>query len=91
MMQAYVCFQSQLLLTEVTPQQQGIELYDMLLENLYINKEKDEVESRIRSLFDLKNFLSDRIENNILFGIAVLGVLGVVSAVDTLLRWLGVI
>ena len=88
MMDAFICFQSQLLLPEVTPQQQGIELYDMLLETLYVNKEKSEVESRIRGLFELKTYRNEKLENGILSAVTFIGIL---SVIDVVLHWLGLI
>ncbi|MBQ8000277.1 MAG: hypothetical protein IJ298_03560 [Ruminococcus sp.] len=70
----YIRFQSQLLLKEVTPQQQGIELYKMLLSNLFIAEQTAEVEKQIESLAAHKSSQSESKENLILFFIAVLGV-----------------
>lgn len=84
MMEAYVRFQSQLLMLEVTPQQQGIELYDMLLKSLYVNKEKADVENQIRNLFDFKNYKIEKCRNCILFW---LSVAGGVCAIDVIRSW----
>jgi hypothetical protein len=70
----YVLFQSRLLLREVTPQQQGIELYDMLLKNLFIDKECKDVESQISALFTLQNETHNQWDNLLLFGLALIAV-----------------
>ena len=80
---SYVLFQSELLLQEVTPQQQGIELYDRMREYLYITKQQSEIESQIKSLFELNAAAHDRAENIILFMLALLGVFEVVSTAMT--------
>lgn len=69
----YTLFQSQILLKEVSPQQQGIELYDMLEKNLMIEKEQNEIKEQINGLFEQKNFDHDRKENRILFWLSLFG------------------
>ncbi len=66
----YTRFQSQLLLQEITPQQQGIELYDMLRETLFINKEQKDIEQQIKNLFDQSENETANRQNNILFAVA---------------------
>lgn len=88
LMEAFIRFKSQLQFPEVTPQQQGIELYDMLLENLYVNKEKDQVESQITSLFDYKNFCTNKRENCFMVLVSIAGLLCVA---DVLLHWFDVL
>ena len=75
----YVKFQSRLLLREVTPQQQGIELYDMLLKNLFIDKEKSDLESQITALFAEQTGINERDENIILAIVSALGVFDAVA------------
>ncbi len=70
----YILFQSQILLKEVSSQQQGIELYDMLEKNLMIEKEQNEIKAQIEGLFTQKNFDHDRKENRILFWLSVLSI-----------------
>jgi len=74
---AYVHFQSEYLLREVTPQQQGIELYDMLLDNLYIEEARADVEKEISALFDLEKDVSEKKDNVLLSILAALGLLDV--------------
>jgi hypothetical protein len=81
----YVLFQSRLLLREVTPQQQGIELYDMLLKNLFIDKECKDVESQISALFTLQNETHSQWDNHLLFGLALVAV---IDAVGFFFTWL---
>lgn len=76
----YIMFETQLMLREVTPQQQGIEMYDMLTENLLINKERSEIESQIRSLFDSKSADTDEATNLLLAVLAAIGATEVVPA-----------
>lgn len=75
----YVQFQSKYLLREVTPQQQGIELYKMMLEKLFIDDMQDDVENQINALFALERDISDRDDNWLLFILATLGVFEAVS------------
>ena len=77
----YILFQSQILLKEVSPQQQGIEIYDMLEKNLMIEKEQNEIKTQIEDLFTQKNFEHDHKENGILF---LLSLLSIVEAVDAI-------
>lgn len=77
--QAYVHFQSEYLLREVTPQQQGIELYNMLLQNLYIDEARADVEKEISALFALQRDTSDRKDNKLLFILAAFGVFDIVN------------
>lgn len=83
--QKYIQFQSQLLLQEITPEQQGIELYDELLESLFIEKESAQIENQIAALFDRKNYENDKNESWILF---ILAILGVAEAVEIITDWL---
>lgn len=81
---SYILFQSQLLLKEVTPQQQGIELYRMLLDNMFIAEQTAEIENQIDALFTQKTSRSEARENLILL---ILAILGVVEVVDCVSAW----
>lgn len=81
----YIDFDSQYMLHEVTAQQQGIEIFNIILEKMFIKSEKADVENQIRNLFELKNFKNDRWMNGILFGLAVLGLIEIVSII---LEWI---
>lgn len=50
--EAYVSFQNQLLFFEVTAQEQGIEIYDMLSESLYVEKEKERLDQELQNLYE---------------------------------------
>ena len=76
---SFLLFQSQLLLQEVTPQQQGIELYQMLLENMFIKKQTEDIEKQINSLFAQKTSENEAHENLILFLIALCGAADVLN------------
>lgn len=80
----YILFQSQLLLQEVTPEQQGIELYEELLESLFIEKQSEQIEQQVEALFALKNYKNDSTESLILL---VLAVLGISETVSTAADW----
>lgn len=75
----YVDFDSKYLLVEASAQQQGIEIYNMLLDKLFINEQKSDVEKQIASLFNLKNYKSSRFQNGILLPISVFGFWGIIE------------
>lgn len=77
----YVDFDSKYLLVEASAQQQGIEIYQMLLDKLFVNEQKRDVEKQIASLFNLKNYKSSRFQNSILLPISVFGFWGIVEKV----------
>ncbi len=84
--QRYIDFDSRYLLLEVSAQQQAIELYNAMREKMYINVEKEEVEDQIESLFDLKNYKFDKVQNGILF---LLSALGILETVQIILQFFG--
>ena len=69
----YILFQSQLLLNEISPEQQPIEIYNELLEKTFIIRESEQIESQIRNLFELENYKMTKRENRVLFLLALLG------------------
>lgn len=73
---SYVIFQGQLLLREVTPQQQGIELYDLMLEQLMIQKEAQEIEAQLNAMFALEQTIQQQQES------LLLGILAFISVFD---------
>ncbi len=77
----YIDFDSQYMLHEVTEQQQGIEIFNIILEKMFIKEEKCDVENQIHNLFELRNFKNDSLMNGILFGLAILGIIEIVSTV----------
>lgn len=80
----YIKFQSELLLQEVTAQQQGIEMYNMMLDNMFINQQQSGVENQIRSLFEINSAANEKNENWILF---ILALLGISEVVQILTEW----
>ena len=88
---AYVQFQSKYLLREVTPQQQGIELYKMLLEKLFIDNMQHDVENQINALFALERDAIDGDDNVLLFALAVLGAVEVVDYLTSDPGWLSLV
>lgn len=81
----YLRFQSQLLLSEVTPQQQGIELYNMLLDNMFISNLSTQIEDHIEDLFANKTAQNESAENLILF---VLATFGVFETINIVIAWI---
>lgn len=58
----YVKTQSQILLFEVTAQEQGVDLFNMLKNELYIKKNKEELDEQMNNLRDVANIRNDRLE-----------------------------
>jgi hypothetical protein len=48
----FLAFQNQILFFEVTPQEQGVEIYNMLLDSLYINSEKNTLDGQMQNLYE---------------------------------------
>lgn len=51
----YVVFLNQLMLTEFSCQQQGVELYDMMKELMLVNKERELFEAQLEGLYEIAN------------------------------------
>lgn len=49
----YVVFKNQYLLPELSPQEQAIELYELMQNNLYVNRQKLILDEQIESLFEI--------------------------------------
>jgi len=58
----YIKAQNQLLLFEATVQEQGVELYRLIREQLYIGKNKEELDKQMSNLRDAANISNDRLE-----------------------------
>lgn len=58
----YVKIESQLLLPEVTVQEQGVEIYDMMREHMYLIHDWENLNEKMRNLRDMANISHDRIE-----------------------------
>lgn len=67
----YVLFHGQMLLREVSPQIQAIELYDMLQEKLMIQREAQEIESQLTAMFTLEQNIQEKNESRLLNVLAV--------------------
>lgn len=71
----YVKFKTQVLLFEVTPQEQGYEIYRLMQKQLYIDEEKEKLDDIMNSLYEVAN-VKHSIQLNItvkwLTGIAVI-------------------
>lgn len=50
---AYVNFQNQLALFEVTPQEQGVEIYQLMRRQLYVAEELEQLEKQLHNLYEL--------------------------------------
>lgn len=58
----YVKVQNQLLLSEITVQEQGIEIYEMFRQQLYIHQNKQELDEQMNNLRDVANISNERLE-----------------------------
>jgi hypothetical protein len=58
----YVRVQNQLLLTETTAQEQGVELYDLLCRHMYIEKNKKALDEQMNNLRDIADISNARLE-----------------------------
>ncbi|WP_286154520.1 hypothetical protein [Thomasclavelia cocleata] len=55
----YISFQNQLLFFEVTPEEQGVEVYNMLTKAMYIDEEKRELKEQLDGLYTATNANQD--------------------------------
>ena len=53
--ESFIAFESQLSFREVSPQEQAIEIYDMLTEFMMIEKEKESLKDSLDALYDAAN------------------------------------
>lgn len=88
----YTAFKNQLLLFELTPQEQGIEIYEMLKDSLYISRESDGIESQIQNLYEVANVRQQYNFNKIALIIslvaALLTVLSLKDIVELIIQWM---
>lgn len=91
----YLSFQSDLLLQEVTAQQQGIELYTMLRENLFVVDQQAQTNERVEALHSNETSENERKENLILFGLAALGLFETMDIIFSVVlveqKWIGIL
>lgn len=78
----YVKFKTQVLLFEVTPQEQGYEIYRLMQKQLYIDEEKEKLDDIMNSLYEVAN-VKHSIELN--KKIRRLTIIGVVVAIISLI------
>ncbi len=71
----YILFKNQFLLFEVTPQEQGYELYKKLQEELYVFEEKQELDNQLQSLYEYANVQQEQKLNEIAGSLGFLGIL----------------
>lgn len=70
----YVVFLNQLMITAFSCQQQGVELYDMLKEQMLVNKERELFDAQLEGLYEIANTCNGIKTTNIANFLAVLGV-----------------
>lgn len=58
----YIRIQNQLLLSEITVQEQGVELYEMMREQLYIQKNMNDLDAEMSNLRDISGIVNARLE-----------------------------
>ena len=81
--QRFAIFQGELLLTEVTPQIQGIELYDKLQKMLFIPQLEKNIQNQMNNLYGIARTAQDNFFNTWSRGVTIIGVLmGAVSVGD---------
>lgn len=83
----YIKFKSQMLLFEVTPQEQGYELYRKLQQEMYIFEEKDMLENQLQSLYEYANIVQDRNLNNYVLLVAILTLIATIVSVYVATRF----
>ena len=80
----FSAFESQICFCEITPQEQGIEIYSMFTESFFIDKELENVKSQIDGLHDATDTYLDFGFNKIALMFTLVGaVLGVIQLTDT--------
>jgi hypothetical protein len=84
----YVKVQSQLLISEATVQEQGVEVYESIKKHLYIEKNKRELDGQINNLRDVANISNDRLVQHASSRLNI--IVGVVSFVALILSVLQV-
>ena len=60
----YVKAQNQLLLSEITVQEQGVEIYNLIRKQLYIDTNKAELAEQLNNLRDVANISNERLERD---------------------------
>lgn len=83
----FIDLQCSLLLPEVTEQQQGIELYGMMREHLFVEEQTVLVEEQIESAHENNSAKSNKGREMILFVLALFGLVDIVRGINDLFNW----
>ncbi|MDR3259719.1 MAG: hypothetical protein LBT51_08960 [Fusobacteriaceae bacterium] len=78
----YVAFQNQLLFFEITAQEQGVELYKLFQESLYVPNEEDKLKQQLSNLHEIANLYGERKSNTMMSRLAIIG--GVLALLQVL-------
>ncbi|MBT8763246.1 hypothetical protein KFV02_04795 [Desulfohalobiaceae bacterium Ax17] len=70
---AYISFINLLWFTEITPQDQGIEMYDMAVKNMDLKDGLKELQGEIKELYEYVSLTQDRLENQKMNTLTALG------------------
>lgn len=85
----YVKFQNEVLLFEITSQQQGIELYQMLRRELFVIEQKDELENQLNNLYEIANMHANDKLNGKMFWLTIISVvLAIIELIGTIIGWI---
>jgi len=80
---AYIQFVNQIYFREVTAQEQGIELYNLLQEKMKIAEQVKDLEKEIEELHNYAVLLEDKERNKSLFTLSLIGALFIIPAFIT--------
>jgi hypothetical protein len=87
----YVKAQNQILLFDVTAQEQGVELFEKLQQQLYVEKNKAQLDRQLHNLYEISNMNNDRLNlesreknDKILFVLAIVGTIFAASQTTAL-------
>jgi len=60
----YIRFVNRMWFTEITPQDQGIEMYNMAVSTMHLKTDMEDLKSEIKELYEFISMLQDRTTNN---------------------------
>ncbi|SFU71059.1 hypothetical protein SAMN04487886_11133 [Clostridium sp. DSM 8431] len=82
----YMCFSNSIYFREVTPQEQGIEMYDMLLAKMRIKEDVDSLENNIREMYNYTNGIyNNQVSEKVNFITYIGGKIGAVSLIISIM------
>ncbi len=88
----YIAFLNQYMNIEITCQEQGIELYEMLKKTMYINDDNEKLQNQIERLYEAANVAQDNKFNKWATFFAILAILMQIieacGGFSTLMRWI---